>query len=74
MITQKNKKTAKYKNKNFIRAAVIRSALKAQGYKLQDIANDLEITTAAITRSISDLSTIKKVDDWLIQKLGTAFK
>ena len=74
MITQKNKSTAKYKNKNFIRAAVIRSALKAQGYKLTDIAGDLGVTTAAVTRSISDLSTIKRVDAWLVEKLGTAFK
>lgn len=56
--------------KNVKRAAFIKYKLGCKGYKTSDIARDLEISRAAVTRSIYGLSTVSRVDEWLCEKLG----
>lgn len=58
------------KVKNVKRAALIKFQLNSRGLKLSDIASDLQITRTAVYRSINDLSTISRVDEWLCENLG----
>lgn len=64
MIKKRNSKV-----KNVKRAAYIKYHLYRQGLSLSDIANDLEISNAAVYRSINGLSTIRRVDEWLYKNL-----
>ena len=56
--------------RNIKRAAKISYLLKINGFKQIDIANDLKISTVAVSRSFYGLSKISKVDNWLKEKLG----
>lgn len=58
------------KVKNVKRAALIKYKLNRRGLKLSDIASDLRISRTAVYRSINDLSTITRVDEWLSENLG----
>lgn len=62
----------KYKKriKNVTKAAVIQFELKKRGLTQAAIAEDLGITPVAVSRAISDLSTISRVDEWITQNLG----
>lgn len=57
------------KVKNVKRAAYIKYQLYRKGLNLSDIANDLNISNAAVCRSINGLSTIRRVDEWLYENL-----
>lgn len=58
------------KVKNVKRAAYIKYQLYSKGLSLSNIALDLHISNAAVYRSINDLSTITRVDEWLYKNLG----
>lgn len=58
------------KVKNVKRAAYIKYQLYKKGLSLSNIALDLHISNAAVYRSINDLSTITRVDEWLYKNLG----
>lgn len=64
MIKKRNSKV-----KNVKRAAFIKFRLNSAGLKLSDIASDLNISRAAVYRSINGLSTISRVDEWLYENL-----
>lgn len=63
-----NKKVKNVKNKE--KAAYIHFQLKRRGFTFQTIADDLNISHTAVCRSVSDLSTISRVDDWIKTNLG----
>lgn len=65
MIKKRNSKV-----KNVKRAAYIKYQLYRNGFRLSDIANDLKISNAAVYRSIYGLSTVYRVDEWLVDNLG----
>ena len=53
------------KVKNIKRGAYIKYRLYSTGFNLNDIAEELNITNAAVYRSIYGLSKITRVDEWL---------
>lgn len=58
---------------NFYKAALIQFELKKRGFKQQKIADDLNITGAAVYRSLYDLSKSKKIDAWVEENLELKF-
>lgn len=56
--------------RNVKRAAFIKYKLSCNGFRMGDIAEDLNITPQAVYRSINGLSKITRVDEWLCEKLG----
>ena len=67
MLAQKKKKCTSKKPK---RAAYIKYKLAMKGYKIVDIARDLNITDNAVTLSLYGLSKITRVDEWLKEHIG----
>ena len=56
--------------KNIKRAAYIKYKLYSAGLNLSDIATELNITNAAVYRSIYGLSKITRIDEWLKKNIG----
>lgn len=58
------------KNKNVTKAASIQFELKKRGLTQKLIAEDLHISTQAVSRAVNGQSTITRVDEWLYENLG----
>ena len=56
--------------RNIKQTAKILYLLKIKGIKQSDIAAELKISRAAVSRSFYGLSKISKVDNWLKENLG----
>lgn len=70
-MTTYKKQKRNSKVKNIKKASFIKYKLDIHGLKQVDIAADLGITEAAVCRAIYDESKITRVDNWLIEKLGS---
>ena len=64
-MTSYKKNKSNNKVKNVKRGAYIKYRQYIQGYSLNDIAVELNISNAAVYRSIYGLSKISRVDEWL---------
>lgn len=64
MIAEKQTKHNTIK-KNVTKAAFIQYQLKRNGYTQKAIAEELNISTIAVSRAIYGLSKISRVDKWL---------
>jgi len=65
-LMQKNNKNIK----NVTRAAKIIYLLKINGFTQAKIADELNISKNAVSRSIYGLSKISRVDSWIKENLG----
>jgi predicted transcriptional regulator len=71
MKAQKVKKeNTRKKTPNLKKRILIKVALVERNITLTQIANDLDITLPAVSRAISGLSTISRVDEWCEKNLG----
>lgn len=61
------------KIRNIKKAARIKYELGRRGFKLNNIAQELKMSNAAVFRSINDLSKISRVDEWIKINLGFEF-
>lgn len=57
---------------NLNKAIAIKMALLKKGKKQVDIAADLGISRACVSRAIRDLTSVPRVDDWVRENLGIA--
>jgi DNA-directed RNA polymerase specialized sigma subunit len=73
-MTSQHDKKVNRKQRNVTKSAYIQYRLKLKGMNLKAIAEELNISLVAVSRAVSDLSKIKRVDEWLKNNLELEYQ